>query len=399
MYDGVIIGGGLAGLVAGIRAAERGQKLLLVSEGTGSLTYSSGALDIGELEELRRIEKHPYALLPKASVLEGLHYFQVLLPEYRRQEQIPSEILTPLGSRRTAGLAPEGLRADALSRVREIILMAPQGMKDFFSTVVKANLEKEFPQSRVMIYSFQVSAFDSWYQVGKPVNGMEYARFWRTEAGQKELGRLLRELTQGVMGKGTGAVVFPGLTRIFSEPLQKILSLFPYPVVEMTDMSPSFGGQVLYEVLKRKFKELGGEIMVGSGVWKADIEGKSCKQVHVKSKGRDTLLKAREFILATGGIFGGGIEVTPAGAQEKILGIPLFLPSEWTRAQFLGEQPYARLGVEVDSALRPLDPQSGELLFENVRITGRLLAHWDPWVEFCGGGVSIVTGWLAGEFL
>lgn len=399
MWDGVIIGGGLAGLVAGIRAAERGQKLLLVSEGTGSLTYSSGAFDIGELEELRRVEKHPYALLPKATVLEGLHYFQVLLPEYRRPEQISSEILTPLGSRRTAGFAPEGLRADALSQVREIILMAPQGMKDFFPTVVKANLEREFPQSRVQIYPFQVPAFDSWYQVGKPVNGMEYARFWRTEAGQKELVRLLRELTQGVMGKGTGAVVFPGLTRIFSEPLQKLLAQFPYPVVEMTDMSPSFGGQVLYEVLKRKFKELGGEIMVGSGVRKADIEGKSCKQVRVKSKGRDTLLKAREFILATGGIFGGGIEVTPAGAKEKILGIPLFLPSEWTRAQFLGEQPYARLGVEVDSALRPLDPQSGELLFENVRITGRLLAHWDPWVEFCGGGVSIVTGWLAGEIL
>ncbi|WP_425806077.1 hypothetical protein ACHOLT_04560 [Desulfitobacterium sp. Sab5] len=66
---------------------------------------------------------------------------------------------------------------------------------------------------------------------------------------------------------------------------------------------------------------------------------------------------------------------------------------------FLGEQPYSRLGVEVNSELQPVDPQSGEILFDNVRVVGRLIAHWDPWVEYCGAGVSLATGWLAGEIL
>ncbi|HVJ47951.1 anaerobic glycerol-3-phosphate dehydrogenase subunit GlpB [Desulfitobacterium sp.] len=398
MWDGVIIGGGLAGLVAGIRASERGKKLMLVAEGTGSLTYSSGALDIGAIDLLQRSEKHPYALLQEKSIRDGLAYFQTLFPEYRENAEKPPLVLTPLGSCRTGGLAPAGLIADRLSQVRNIVLMAPKGMKDFFASVVKANLEKEFCQSTVRIYPFQVSAFASWYQVGRPVNGIEYARFWRTETGMQELGRLLGELTQDIEGSSV-AVVFPGLTRVFSESLQKLLAQFPFPVVEMTDMSPAFGGDILHEALKRKFKELGGEMMIGSGVWQADCEGKTCQQVRVKSKGRDSILKAKEFILATGGVFGGGVEVTPTGAQEKVLKIPLFLPSEWTQAQFLREQPYARLGVEVDAALRPLDPQSGELIFKNVRVVGRMLAHWDPWVEFCGGGVSVATGWLAGETL
>ncbi|AHF08216.1 anaerobic glycerol-3-phosphate dehydrogenase subunit GlpB [Desulfitobacterium metallireducens] len=405
MWDGVIIGGGLAGLVAGIRASERGLKMLLISEGTGSLTYSSGALDIGATARLAQLEKHPYALFQQKNIRAGLHYFQTLFPEYQMNEGESFLILTPLGSCRTTEIVPMGLKAEVLAQSREIVLLAPREMRDFFAAVVKANLEKEFPQSKVSVYPFRVSAFADWEQAGKAVNGMEYARFWRTEAGRKELKQLLDKLAKDISGKEAGrersevAVIFPGLTRIFSEDLQNLFAQFPYPVVEMTDMPPAFGGTILERALKTKFKAFGGEIILGSGVLKADVEGKICKQVHVQSKGRDSLFKAREFILATGGIFGGGIEVTPDGVREKVLGLPLFVPEGWTQAQFLGEQPYARLGVEVDQELRPLDLQEGDIGLENVRVVGRMLAHWDPWVEHCGGGVSIVSGYLAGESL
>lgn len=409
MWDGIIIGGGLAGLVAGIRACDQGKKVLLISEGTGSLTYNSGALDIGPVAKLAELEKHPYAILQK-NVEAGLRYFQTLFPEYQVNEGEPSLVLTPLGSRRTAEIMPAGLKAEVLARSRKIMLLEPRGMKDFFAAVVKGNLEKEFPQSTVRIYPFQLPAFSSWHRLGKPVNGMEYARFWRTEAGRTSFGQLLDALLKDIeenRGEGEAGkrsegredvtVVFPGLSRVFSEPLQKLIAQFPYPIVEMTDMPPSFGGNILYEALKRKFRALGGEILLGSKVLNVDTEGKIAQQVCVQSKGRESLFKAREFVLATGGVFGGGIEAPPNAVREKVFGIPLLVPEGWTQTQFLGEQPYARLGVEVDSALRPLDPQSGEVCFENVRVVGRMLAHWDPWVEYCGGGVSIVSGWLAGE--
>lgn len=401
MWDGIIIGGGLAGLVAGIRASERGKRILMIAEGTGSLSSSSGALDIGPIPSLACVEKHPYSFLDEQKIQAGVQYFRALMPEYEECGEEPFSVLTPLGSCRTADLVPPGLKAEVLARSKEIVIAAPEGMKDFFPSVIKDNLEKEFPQSRVEIYPFQVSAFARWQRGGIPINGLEFARFWRTEEGMEALKKLLYTLAQNMgaqMGKES-AVVFPGLSRVFSRPLQELLAQFPFPIVEMTDIPPTFGGEILYDTLKRKFKDFGGEIILGSGVRKVDTQGKISQQVWVRSKGRDTSYQAKEFVLATGGIFGGGIEATPEGVEEKVLGLPLFVPGDWTRAQFLGEQPYAHLGVEVNAELRPVDPQSGEILLENVRVVGRSIAHWDPWAEYCGGGVSLATGWLAGETL
>lgn len=401
MWDGIIIGGGLAGLIAGIRASERGKRILMIAKGTGSLSASSGALDIGPIPRLARVKKHPYSFLDAQKILAGVHYFRSLLPEYEERGEEPFLVLTPLGLCRTTDLVPPGLKAEVLARSKKIVLMAPEGMKDFFPRVVKDNLEKEFPQSKVEIYPFEVSAFALWKQGGIPINGLEFARFWRTEEGMEALKKLLNSLARNmeVQAGEKSAVIFPGFSRVFAKPLQELLAQFPFPIVEMTDMPPAFGGEILYNALKRKFKDFGGEIILGSGVRKGDTQGKTCQQVWVRSKGRDTNVQAREFVLATGGIYGGGIEAAREGVNEKVLGLPLFVPEEWTRAQFLGEQPYARLGVEVNAELRPVDPQSGEILLENVRVVGRSIAHWDPWVEYCGGGVSLATGWLAGEML
>ncbi|WP_425806076.1 FAD-binding protein [Desulfitobacterium sp. Sab5] len=306
MWDGIVIGGGFAGLIAGIRASERGKRILMIAEGTGSLSSSSGVFDIGPIPSLARLEKHPYSYLEPQNIQAAVEYFRSLLPEYEKCEGESSLVLTPLGSCRTADLMPMGLKAEALIQSKEIVLMAPEGMKDFFSRVVKENLEKEFPQSRVEIYPFQVSAFAPWQQVGKAVNGLEFARFWRTEEGIETLQKLLEALVRYIRNQKEAAVVFPGLSRVFNKPLQKLLAHFPCPIIEMTDIPPTFGGEILYDALKRKFKEFGGEIILGSGVRKVDIQGKNCFQVWVKSKGSDSNFQAKELVLATGGSSEGG---------------------------------------------------------------------------------------------
>ena len=83
MWDGIIVGGGLAGLTAGIRAAERGKHILIIAEGVGSLTYSSGAIDLGDVGRLQSLEKHPYALMGETVVRAGMNYFTALFPDYQ----------------------------------------------------------------------------------------------------------------------------------------------------------------------------------------------------------------------------------------------------------------------------------------------------------------------------
>lgn len=416
MWDGIIVGGGLAGLLAGIRASERGKRILIISEGVGSLTYSSGAMDFGDVEQLVKQEKHPYSLLGERMVRSGREYFQTLFSEYQENCGASRQVLTPLGTPRKVGIVPKGLNAGALQDAQRIVLVVPEGLKDFFPDVIKANLERSYPRCEVVRYPLRVAKFEPWHVLGKSVTGMDYAKYWRSIQGIKVfndfLDRLAQEmdyefyganvihgesLIQGGVENGESVVVFPGMTSLFSKSLQKVIAEAPFPVVEMTAFPPSASGHTLYEGLKRRFRELGGELLVGSGVKHVELHGNRCHKVIVQSKGKDTAFASHSFILATGGIFGGGIEVTPEVAWERAFGLPLFIPTAWTSAEFLGEQPYARIGVEVDGELRPFDSQSNKVILENVRVVGRMLAHWDPWVEHCGGGVSLASGWFAGE--
>ena len=67
--------------------------------------------------------------------------------------------------------------------------------------------------------------------------------------------------------------------------------------------------------------------------------------------------------------------------------------------QFFAPQPFAQIGVETDEFMRPLDPACGQVVWDNVHVVGRMLAHWDPWTQRCGGGVSVTSGYAAAELI
>lgn len=408
MWDVIVIGGGLAGLISALAAQSEGQGVLLVSQGAGSLSFASGVFDFGDVSMLSRKEKHPYKLFGADNVNKAAEFFLSLLPEMIGKPGESRLVLTPLGEARPSTFVHRSMNADPLTAARQIVLLELEGLKDFFADVVEANLQRSFPQATILRRLVRPRQFQERLRQGQSLTALDYERIWQSSEGKAVWQGLEDSYSDEVVyilpgwlnnppagdGKNTGR----SDSEYRGTQTESLADANRY--VGMSTFPPSAQGNQIYEQLLRAFKRRGGEVAV-SRVSSAIVQGSHCQGIWLQGKGKESLYRAKGYILATGGLLGGGIVTEPAHpatAREVVFNLPLYLPEgeHWTGRDFFGEQAYAHIGVEVDAGLSPLDPQTGERLLDNVFIVGRMLAHWDPWSEHCGGGVSITSGYLAG---
>jgi glycerol-3-phosphate dehydrogenase subunit B len=137
---------------------------------------------------------------------------------------------------------------------------------------------------------------------------------------------------------------------------------------------------------------------------RAEAAGGRLRAVYTEAAAREQRHEATSFLLATGGIAGGGLRAGRTGELvETALGLPVDAPggrAGWFAPRFLDAagHPIYRAGVRTDSALRPLDGR-GELVYENVAVAGAALGGADPIREGCHEGVALATGWAAAGHL
>jgi glycerol-3-phosphate dehydrogenase subunit B len=131
------------------------------------------------------------------------------------------------------------------------------------------------------------------------------------------------------------------------------------------------------------------------------VEGGRATGIVVPNVVRDQTYRADTFVLATGGLYGGGITSDYTGTlREVVFGLPLQAPTGnpegWFAPQFLGqdEHPIHRAGVRANARMQPVD-ESGRAILKNVRVAGRLLAGYDPLAEGSTEGVWSATAYRA----
>lgn len=408
--DVLVIGAGLSGLMAAAKAVAEGKKVLLAAKGMGALGLSSGCIDLwgyqidqpdqvctNPLDEIAKLVSqnphHPYGRL--VDVLpESLDFFLQLCGQNKiPYEKNPSnwQLPTALGTLRPTYLAPESMAVPDLSEFKGILVVGFQALKDFYPEVLVTNLQKNAPLgSNFNLKTIMVKL------AGQELNANTLAHLLAKQTTLEQVVNQVKpHLTPGmvvlfppVLGEQRGNKVYITLREQLG-----------CPVFEVTNIPPALPGQRLQQALLHHLKAQGVEVILGCQITKAQVTGKRCQRVVAEGHGKGLEISAETIVLATGSFLGGGLAAGMAKIQEAVFNLPVkYCQDKWSREDFLSQagQPFNEFGIVVNNQLQPLDEQ-GQIVLENVLITGANLAGCNYPIEKCGNGVALASGYKAGK--
>ena len=410
MLDLLIIGAGLTGLFAAYTAAQAGLRVRVIAKGMGATHWHAGTIDVlGYLpvqgrawvaDWARAVAKlpaaHPYRLLGVEAMGTALDEFQRLTVEagllytsagVGGQNQL---LVSPVGAERPVYLAPLAQQAGNLADERPLVIVGLSGMQDFYPALIAENLQKQGRRARSATVSLDLI---------RPVNSpLQLARLLDLSAAQERLVEAVAGMDAAGERLGLPAVL--GLHnhgRLIAR-LQETSG--DGSIFEIPTLPPSVPGMRLDTALRARLDELGVRIEMGMEVRGVQAVDRRIQWVETESSSRPLRHRARKYLLATGGILGGGIRGDHTGrVVETVFNLPLTVPQErsrWLRPLFLDGRghPIFQGGVAVDAQLQPLDA-AGVPVYENLWAAGAILAHTDPIRERSREGLAIALGYVA----
>jgi glycerol-3-phosphate dehydrogenase subunit B len=412
----LVVGGGLAGLTSALAAAREGADVRLLSYKQSTLRHASGLVDVlgytpegeGPLSDPYDAipalpDDHPYRTVGTETVREAMAFFDDVVPTYRGGHTDRNALLpTHGGSIKPTARYPAGASAGLASDDRPVLLVGFESLVDFDAPHVAAHLERAgvpFDVRGVTI------PFPGDLRADSKVT--RYAKLLDTNASVAVRGRerpvrdaladrVNTELSDEVR-VGFPAVLGDDDTAGVRAALEARLGA---DVFEVPMGPPSLPGLRLEDCLFAALDEAGASIETGNPVVEFEDDGAgSIEQVSVEKNGATIPNAADQYVLATGGLVGKGIESDRESVSEPVFDCYVSHPADrydWFETDAFGDHPFARFGVATDDDLRPLD-EAGTVEFDNLRAAGAVLGGYDYAAEKSGSGVSIATGYAAGR--
>ena len=409
-FDTIVIGGGLSGLVAAIISGRKGKKTAIITKGAGTLTIGGGIVDLLGYTEKGVVRKpfealgelaptHPYNLIGAEKMRQALDFFTEFTkaggyPYTSFKEGRSSWLPTAIGTIKPTFLRPEGMNPENLMRDR-IVVMGVDGLKDFFPELLIKGL------SHHPWYSdkdFSAVRFTYKDLTARDLSALDIARFVDKPTGKK----WLLDNMKSLIPPGSALIMPPILgTKPQTDLRKQIFEELSITCMETSVIPPSVTGLRLRQLLMDEVKRLGLTYIEMAEVKRAELSGKKVKAVFTVAPDKERRYAAENFVIATGGFFGGGVIAAPGKAWEAVLEIDLRAPTlqeDWSQERVFSSEPHAfgLMGVSTDSELYAID-EGGARLYENVRFCGRTLGGYDPNREKSGNGVALCTGFVAGD--
>jgi len=365
-FDSVIMGGGLAGMVAGISLQQEGKSTAVISTGQSCLHFFSGSF-----ESLAEPSPRVAELFSQAGI--RLHY----------QKGVR---LMPLGSFQESALALEDIDIFPTPQFsRRTLIVNFMGYHDFFSSFLAEGLEKQGIQCRIRFISLpELEPTEMVRGEMRPVQiARTMDRIW--EKAVQEIRLLLKDEDTVILPQ-----VF-GLQDI-SVP-SRIRQALPARVVFAGTMPPSIPGIRTQMLLKKRYQLLGGTFLMGDEAVRAHIHDGVVHSIVTKNLDSH-YLEGDSFILATGRLFSKGLKSNPFQIFEPVMGLDVEYAEDrntWYNPSFAEKQPYMDYGVKTDENLHPfLEGRS----VTNLYAIGSLLGNTRPELG-SGAGLAINSAFAA----
>lgn len=409
--DVIVIGAGLAGLTAAVHAVRAGATVRLIAQGWGQQIVTPGWISVCDradddvIAEVRGYAAlhpdHPYALAEDDAMVHGLDTFRRLAEEIglpydmRQSDGHNLHLPTMLGAIQTPLIAPRGMAGGDLTGLSgPILLVGFKGWRDFHPELAAGNLQAQGIEARAVRVDLpaQKPGWDFWPG--------ELARVFDTPDRRAAVIRQVKPLVQGAVKVGFPAVL--GMDR-HADALREFGEQLERPCFEIPTLPPSPSGTRLSNRLRRWLLRHGARVQIGHPVVRGIVRNGRCTGVEVGALGHTNPFYADQVILATGGLYSGGILSDESGRLwEPIFDLPVQAPpgdgrEGWTYDRLLKHRghPIHRLtGLRVNKQMRPLD-SSGAPVLENVYAVGHLLAGFNPLTDGCAEGIALATAYKA----
>ena len=366
-FDTVIIGGGLAGLTAGISLQEAGQKVAIVSSGQNAMHFFSGSF-----EEAGPVRERVSALFAAAGV---------------RTNAIDGLQLMPMGKFQPVSLTLEDVTVFPEEHIAEKALIVNfTGFHDFYCTFLAETLEKAGTACRIRFVRLPE---------------MEHLRTSPSEMRSVNIARVLDEYWEKAVSDirillgDEDLIILPQVFGLKdASVLDKIRTALPARVAFVGTMPPSVPGIRTQMLLKRRFEVLGGTFLMGDEVTSAALHEGIVSSITTRNLDTARIF-ADHFILASGGYFSKGLVTTPTQITEPLFGLDIAYPenrSDWYDADFFAHQPYMDFGVKTDAELHAIKDEEP---VQNLFAIGSVLGNTRKEDFGMAAGMAIRTAFAA----
>jgi glycerol-3-phosphate dehydrogenase subunit B len=407
-FDTVIVGGGLAGLLCGIRLSRSGQRCAIVSRGQSALSFSSGSLDLlsrlpdgtavqdtaaglAALETLA--PEHPYSLIGAGRVYQYAREAQNLLAEcglkFQGDASAPHRRVTPLGMTRPAWLSPPEVPLSP-RKGEHICVVGISGFADFQPHLAAATLRKQ--GLRVTATDIDLLLLDKLRDNPSEFRAVTIARQLDQDSHFAELCAALRPHSET-----HDAIWFPACFGLTDDKIYTRLNAeLACPLYLLPTLPPSVPGMRMQTLLQQQFIRSGGAWMPGDEVLRATLDNNMVSQLWTR-RHEDIPLRADHVVLASGSFFSNGLVAGRDGVRESVFGLDVLHSPDrasWYRDDVFDAQPWQQFGVRTDATLR------GQLQSETLRnlyVIGSVLGGYDAINQGCGGGICAVTALHAAQ--